>query len=309
MVLLAMKVTLPERRWAGPMTDILLLDVFSLVYRAFFALPAMTTTRGEPTGALYGFSSLLLKLLRESNPAGVAVALDVPQATFRHTAFPAYKASRPTAPTPLGRQLRRLPELLEAFGFPVFTAPGFEADDVLATLARQLREGHHAPLVVSGDLDVLQCAIGATRVHVVGRGATSGRTYDEAAVWARFGVSPPELPDWKALAGDVTDEIPGIPGVGAQRASALVRRFGSIAGLLARVDEVTPETVRARIAENAASLSLWRDLARLRDDVPLPSGPRFAPFGEASRARVRSLFEALEFRSLLPRLAQLPDRT
>jgi DNA polymerase I len=287
------------------MTEILLLDAFSLVYRAFFALPAMSTARGEPTGALYGFSTLLLKLLRESKAAGVAIALDTPEATFRHAAFPAHKASRPGAPTPLGRQLRRLPELLEAFGFPAFTSPGFEADDVLATLARELREARHAPLVVSGDLDVLQCAGGTTRVHVVGRGATSGRTYDEAAVWARFGVSPPELPDWKALAGDITDELPGIPGVGAQRASALVRRFGSIAGLLARIDEVTPQSLRARIAANAASLSLWRDLARLRDDVPLPTGPRFATFTEESRARVRRLFEALEFRSLLPRLATL----
>jgi DNA polymerase I len=176
---------------------------------------------------------------------------------------------------------------------------------VLATLARELREARRAPLVVSGDLDVLQCAVGASRVHLVGRGATPGRQYDEAAVWARFGVSPPELPDWKALAGDVTDEIPGIPGVGAQRASALVRRFGSIAALLARIDEVTPGSLRARIAANAASLSLWRDLARLRDDVPLPTGPRFADFTDESRARARRLFEALEFRSLQPRLATL----
>jgi DNA polymerase I len=291
------------------MTDVLLLDVFSLVYRAFFALPAMSTTRGEPTGALYGFSTLLIKLLRESKAGGVAVALDAPEATFRHAAFIAYKASRPAAPTPLARQLRRLPELLDAFGFPVFSVPGFEADDVLATLARELREAHHAPLVVSGDLDVLQCALGTARVHVVGRGATSGRTYDEAAVWTRFGVSPPELPDWKALAGDVTDEIPGVPGVGAQRASALVRRFGSVAGLLARLDEVTPDALRARITASAASLSLWRDLARLRDDVPLPSGPRFTAFTEASQARVRQIFEALEFRSLLPRLAGLRDRS
>jgi DNA polymerase-1 len=176
---------------------------------------------------------------------------------------------------------------------------------VLATLARELREAGQAPLVVSGDLDVLQCALGTARVHVVGRGATSGRTYDEAAVWARFGVSPPELPDWKALAGDVTDEIPGVAGVGAQRASALVRRFGSVAGLLARVDEVTPDALRRSIAASAASLSLWRDLARLRDDVPLPAGPRFAAFTEASRARVGRLFDALEFRSLLPRLEKL----
>ena len=281
---------------------ILLLDAFSLVYRAFFALPAMSTTRGEPTGALYGFSALLLKLLREQRPEGAAVALDGPQATFRHAAFAGYKASRPRAPTPLGQQLARLPRLLGAFGFPSFAAPGFEADDVLATLARELAEAGRAPLVVTADLDALQCAVGGARVHVVGRGATPGRTYDEAAVWARFGVAPAELPDWKALAGDVTDEIPGVPGVGKQRASALVRRFGGVAGLLARLDEVKPDRLRAALAAHAAELALWRDLALLRADVPLPAGPRFAPFDAAARAQVRAELEALEFRSLLPRL-------
>lgn len=286
---------------------IIVVDVFSLTYRAFFALPPMTTTRGEPTSALYGFSSVLLKLLREERPEGVAMALDRPEAagTFRHAAFAGYKASRPPAPTPLGRQLRRLDDLLDALGFPAFSAAGFEADDVLATLSRELAEAGRAPLVVSGDLDLLQCARGAARVHIVGRGVSEGRTYDEAAVWARFGVSPAELPDWKALAGDPTDELPGVPGVGGKTASALVRRFGSIAGLLARLEEVTPERVREALAERRELLSLWRDLARLRDDVPLPPGPRFAPLTSEARGRVRTLFEELEFRSLLPRLDAL----
>jgi DNA polymerase-1 len=145
-------------------------------------------------------------------------------------------------------------------------------------------------------------------VHVVGRAATAGRTYDEAAVWARFGVAPAELPDWKALAGDVTDEIPGVPGVGGKRASALVRRFGGVAGILERLPEVEPPSLRAALAERGAELALWRDLARLRDDVPLPPpslAPRFARFGPAERARVRALFEQLEFRSLLGRLDAL----
>src|SRR5215831_16606200 len=219
-------------RGGTPMTvtvtaPVLLVDTLSLAYRAFFALPDMRTTRDEPTGALYGFSALLLKLWREQRPGGGAFAIDHPRPTFRHAAFPGYKASRPPAPTPLNRQLARLPALLAAFGFPVFEAAGFEADDVVATLARELAAAGAAPLVVSGDLDTLQCAVGPTRVHIVGRGATAGRTYDEAAVWARFGVAPSALPDWKALAGDVTDEIPGVPGVGARRASALLRRLGA----------------------------------------------------------------------------------
>src|SRR5256885_2649688 len=116
--------------------------------------------------------------------------------------------------------MMRVSQILDGFGFPTFAVDGYEADDVLASLARELRAAGEAPLVVTGDLDLLQCAIGPARVHVVGRG-TQGKTYDQAAVWARYGVSPAELPDWKALAGDVTDEIPGVPGVGAKTASSL----------------------------------------------------------------------------------------
>jgi DNA polymerase-1 len=285
--------------------EVLLLDAFSLVYRAFFALPAMTTTRGEPTSALYGFSTLVLKLMRERRPAGAAVALDGPRATFRHEAFSGYKAGRPPAPTPLGLQLALLPELLAAFGFPAFAAPGFEADDILATLARELRAAGEQPLVVTGDLDALQCAVQGGRVHIVGRGEAQSRTYDEPAVWARFGVGPHELPDWKALAGDPTDALPGVPGVGGKRAAALIRRFGGVTGLLAHIAEVEPASVREALESRRQDLVLWRDLARLRDDVPFPAGPRWAPFGAEQGERLRGLFERLEFTSLLPRLAAL----
>jgi DNA polymerase-1 len=239
----------------------------------------------------------------------LAAALDAPAATFRHASFAGYKANRPRAPAPLGRQLQRLPALLDAFGAATFTAPGFEADDILATLNRELLSAGERPLVVTGDLDALQCATGRARVHVVGRGATAGRTYDEAAVWARFGVTPAALPDWKALAGDVTDEIPGVPGVGPRRATELVRRFMDIDGLLGRIDEIQPESVRAAIAARASDLRVWREIARLRTDVPLPPGPRFAPFDAAAVARTRALFDELEFRSLLPRLETLRDLT
>jgi DNA polymerase-1 len=199
----------------------------------------------------------------------------------------------------------RVGEILEGFGFPSFAVAGYEADDVLATLARELRAAGEAPLVVTGDLDLLQCAVGPARVHVVGRG-TQGRTYDQAAVWARYGVSPAELPDWKALAGDVTDEIPGVPGVGAKTASGLVRRFGSVGALLARVEEIEPASLRGALAALAEELPAWRDLTRLHDDAPLPAGPRWAGLSPEARQRTREVFEALEFRSLLPRLNALP---
>ncbi len=264
----------------------------------------MNTASGEPTSALYGLCVLVLKLLRETRPRGAAFALDRPGPSLRRAAFAGYKANRPAAPSPLSRQVARLPEVLAAFGFPAYSGAGYEADDVLATLARELRAVGEAPLVVTGDLDLLQCAIGPARVHVVGRGS-EGRTYDEAAVWSRFGVAPRELPDWKALAGDVTDEIPGVPGVGARTASALVRRFGSVAGLLARTDEVESAPLRSALLQLREELPLWRELTRLAEDVPLPEGPRFGPLSGDARARTRALFEALEFRTLIPRLDAL----
>ena len=289
----------PDR--TGP---ILLIDAFSLLYRAFFALPPMSTSAGVPTSALYGFSTLMLKLLREQSPRGGAVGMDAPRATFRHDLYAGYKASRPAAPTPLTDQIRRLSDLLDAFGFPVFKAPGFEADDVLATLARVFAERGDAPLIVTGDLDALQCAVGITRIHAVGRGV-EGRTYDAAAVVARFGVTPEQLPDWKALAGDPTDEIPGVPGIGAKRASALVLQFGGVPGILARLDEIKPPSVRAALTAHAEQLLLWRNLALLRGDVALAEVPRWAAFDGAARVRVRALFEAWEFRSLIARLDAL----
>jgi DNA polymerase-1 len=288
-----------------PAAPVLLFDVFSLLYRAFFALPPMSTVAGEPTSALYGFAALVLKMLRQERPRGAAFALDRPGETFRRKAFAGYKANRPVAPPPLARQVAGVGALLDAFAFPSFAAAGYEADDVLATLASELRAEGEAPLVVTGDLDLLQCATGNGRVHVVGRG-TEGRTYDEAAVWARFGVAPAELPEWKALAGDITDEIPGVPGVGAKTASALVRRFGTVAGLLARIEEIEPASLRQAVAGLQAELPLWRELVRLDAAVPLVPGPRWAVFTAEARQQTRALFTALEFRTLARRLDALP---
>lgn len=291
------------------MGPILLLDAYSLFFRAFHALPReMATRSGEHTSGLYGFSALVLKLLREERPLGAGVAIDEPRATFRHLAYRAYKATRPRAPSPLAEQMSRFGELLAAFGFPVHSSPDFEGDDVLATIARELREEGRSPLVVTGDLDALQCCVGGGRVHIVGRGTAKGKTYDEAAVWARFGVAPIELPDWKALAGDVTDNLPGVPGVGGKTAAALIRKHGGVPGILANLGQIAPARVRDALVEHREDLLLWRDLATLRDRVPLRDGPRWRPLDDEARARLRALFEELEFRSLIPRLDALADQ-
>ena len=287
---------------AGP---VLLLDAFSLFYRAYFALPPMSTTLGEPTSGVYGLSVLLLKLLKEQRPAGAAWALDTPSATFRHESYDQYKATRVGAPAGLGAQFGRLTELIAALGFPAFSSVGFEGDDVLATLAREIAAAGEAPLVVSGDNDSLQIAGGAARVMIVSRGATKAEIYDEAAIVERFGVTPRQMPDRAALVGDPSDNLPGVPGIGAKTASALVARFGGIEAILEHIEEIRPARAREAIRAAAEQLPLYLRLARLRDDVPIADGPRFAPFTPEAQQRVRELFETLEFRSLVPRLDAL----
>lgn len=283
----------------------LLIDTYSLFFRAFHALPPMNTADGTPTNALYGFSSLLLKLLREHAPSGTAFALDLPGQTERKREFAEYKAGRAPVPGPLVQQLQQLPQLLAAFGFPAFAVPGFEADDVLATLARRLAEQGADVLIASGDRDSLQLVRERTHVLFMGRRGAPEQRYDRAAVIARFGLPPEQLPSYVALVGDPSDNLPKVPGIGPRTAQALIAAHGSAAAVLAKLGEVTSPKLRAALAEHAELLLRNERLARLHDDLPLEGAQLTAPFTERARQNLGTLFERLECASLLPRLAAL----
>jgi DNA polymerase I len=282
----------------------LLLDTFSLFFRAFFALPAMSTQRGEPTNALYGISALLLKLLRENPGAELCFALDTGRPTFRHREFLPYKAQRAPAPTPLVEQLRGLDTLLASVGAPVLGVPGYEADDVLATVAGALRQEGRPALIVSGDRDLLQAAHGSVRVQFVGRRGKDAIMYDEAGVRERFGVPPWRLPSYVALVGDTSDNLPGVPGIGPGTAKKLLAERESIAEVLENVAQL-PSKVAAILQEHAEQMLQTEGLARLRTDAPLPQPPHLAALTPDHWQRLRERFEALEFKSLLPRLDKL----
>jgi DNA polymerase-1 len=282
---------------------VLLLDTLSLFFRAFYALPPMTTAAGEPTGALYGFSVLLLKLLREHQPRGLCFALDGPEETERKKSFPEYKAGRPRPPSDLVRQLRRLPALLEATGAPARACAGHEADDVLATLAHPLRSADELAIVVSGDTDLLQLARGSIRVLFVGRRGKDHVLYDAARVVERYGVTATQLPSLRALLGDKSDNLPAVPGIGERTASRLVAAHGDAAGILAHV-EGEPRKVRAALEAHREQILRSEALARLRDDLPV-ADVTYAPLDDAARVRLEAHFAELEFKSLLPRLAAL----
>ena len=277
---------------------ILLLDGMSMLYRSFFALPPMTTSKGEPTGGLYGFSSLLLKLLREEEPLGVALAMDLPGPTVRHASYAAYKAGRQVAPDPLRAQIVLLPELAAAMGVPLHRVPGQEADDVLATLAARLPE--HRILVVSGDTDMAQLVDDRVTHLFVGQRAKQHVRYDPATVRERWGFEPRYLPTYKAMAGDPSDNLPGIAGIGATTARRLCAAHGDAAGILAALDagKIGNRRLPPVLEASREALLRWEAMGRLDATLSL-SEPLWAP---VDREGLKAFFERFEFKSLLGRL-------
>lgn len=282
----------------------LLLDCHSLLFRAYYALPELTTSTGVHTSALYGFSSLLLKLLREEQPDGVALARDLPGKTFRHEQYPEYKAGRPPVPSPLVQQLRMFDTLVEALGFPMFALAGFEADDVLATLAARFSGRGDQVVVVSGDRDLLQTIDHNCHVLFLGQRGKPAVRYDRAAVEKRFGIPPERLPGYVALVGDSSDNVPKVKGIGEATASKLMRQHATIEALLAALPELDNARLATVLAEHASQLRTNEALVRLRRDVELPNiEPRGLDL--VAGQRVRALFETWELNSLLSRLEAL----
>jgi len=283
-----------------------LLDGSSLAYRAFFALPESITTRdGFPANAIYGLSQMLLKIVTEYRPASIVVAWDAREKTFRHEEYEEYKAQRPHMPEPLSQQWSRFPELVEAFGIVNLVQPGYEADDILGTLAEEAKRQGVGSIVVTGDRDAMQVVDDDIWVMSTGRGITDVKIYTPAAVLERFGVTPAAIPDYIGLKGDTSDNIPGVPGVGEKTAAALLQQFGSIDALYERLDEVKSEKRRALLAEHEGSARLSKRLATMVLDVPLEEdlvelvarGGYVLPVES-----VDAVFEKYEFRALRRRL-------
>lgn len=283
----------------------LLIDVYSLFFRAFHALPPMHASDGTPTSAVYGFAAFVIKLLREWSPSGVAFAIDAPGPTERARVFPAYKQTRLAMPNEAGAQLPILRSSIAALGFPAFSVRGFEADDVLATLARLSSSRGEETLIVSGDRDLFQVARGRTAVLFVGRRGGVPERYDQAAVQARFGVAPEQLPTYVALVGDPSDNLPKVPGIGPRTAARLVSEHGSASALLGALQSVPSARLREALRAHAGQVLRTEALARLRDDLDLGPGPYAAPLSCTAIESTRALFARLEFHSLLPRLEAL----
>ncbi|HEY8813126.1 MAG TPA: 5'-3' exonuclease H3TH domain-containing protein, partial [Candidatus Dormibacteraeota bacterium] len=238
---------------------LILIDAHSLIYRAFFALPPMSTSAGEVTNAVYGFTSMLAIVLA-GRPEYAVAAFDMGGPTFRTEEYAEYKAGRRAMPDDLRPQIQRVKEVLESFSIPIYGIPGFEADDIVGTLARQGEEMGMAMKIVSGDLDCLQCVTDSVDALVPRRGITDTLTYGPAQVRQRYNLEPSQLIDYKALRGDTSDNIPGVPGVGEKTASQLIGEFGSIENLLANLDKLKPGRVRDALEANADRVRLGKRL-------------------------------------------------
>ncbi len=282
-----------------------LLDGHSLAYRAFFALPpSLATSTGQITNAVYGFTSMLIKLLTEGRPDLIAVAFDLGAPTVRLQMDADYKAGRAETPGEFTPQLGLISEVLETLRIPIVRVEGHEADDALGTLAvRAAAQGIHTT-IVTADRDFFQLVGPSIEVMFNRRGISDIVTYDEAAIEERFGLPPAKYLEYVALKGDPSDNIPGVPGVGEKTASKLVQEFGSVEELLARTGELKGK-LRENVEAAADRLTLNKELARIVTDVELPVGPEDLVMGEWDMDEVRSLFASLEFRSLLDRLAEV----
>ncbi|MBX6388351.1 MAG: DNA polymerase I [Frankia sp.] len=295
------------RAAGGPATTprLLLLDGNSLAYRAFFALPVenFSTTTGQPTNAVYGFTSMLINALRDERPTHVAVAWDLPAPTFRHAQYAEYKATRSAAPADFVGQISLIHQVCDALAVPSLSSPGYEADDVIATLATQGEAAGMDVLIISGDRDTLQLVSDKVTVLMTRKGISDMIRYTPDEVYARYGLTPEQYPDFAALRGDPSDNLPSIPGVGEKTATKWIQQFGSLANLIDRADEVGGKAGQA-LRDNLANVIRNRTLTELSRDVPLDVAPADLKLVPWDREAVHQLFDTLQFRVLRERLYQ-----
>ncbi|MEK9148151.1 MAG: DNA polymerase, partial [Patescibacteria group bacterium] len=289
------------------MKRLVLIDAHAVIHRAWHALPPLTGPDGQPVSAVYGFVSILLKMLKDLKPDYVAAAFDHEGPTFRHLAYERYKAERVKAPPALYQQIPMVKDLVKTFGIPITEKRGYEADDIIGTIAGLVRRQHPDTeiIIVTGDLDTLQLVDRRTRVFTMRRGVTDTVLYDEAAVRERYGLSPAQLIDFKGLAGDPSDNIPGVKGVGAKTASALLKRYGSIEKIYQALKKskltAKPSAIEA-LRRHEADALFSKTLVTIDRNVPIKFVLASARLRKSAFEKVRPALEKLGFSSLIRRL-------
>ncbi len=285
------------------MQKLFLIDSHALLHRFYHALPPLTTPEGKPIQAIYGLAGVLLRMIRDFKPNYIAAAADTPTQTFRREKFPTYKAHRAPTADDLKAQLAEAPNAFAAFGVKLFRMPGYEADDVIGTLAAAFETGGIHVEIFSGDLDLLQLVRGeAVTVTILKTGLSSVQSYNEKTVVERYGIPPARIPEWKGLVGDPSDNIPGAKGVGPKTARELLTEFGTLEGIYENLSIITPTV--AKKLEAARTLAFEsRELATIKADLPMevPALSSLA-VGPLATEKLSKYLESLGFASLAAKL-------
>jgi len=294
---------------------LVLLDAHAIIHRAYHALPEFLSSKGEPTGALYGLASMLMKIITELKPDYIVACYDLPQKTFRHEAYEAYKAGRAKADEALVMQLKNSRQIFEGFNIPIYDAPGFEADDILGTIVGKYKKDKDLKIIIaSGDMDTMQLVDDKkVQVYTLKKGINDTILYDEDAVVERFHFKPKLLPDYKGLRGDPSDNIIGIKGIGEKTAEILISKFGTIEEIYKqlRITNYELKFKKAGISDrmiellknNEEEALFSKTLATIRTDAPINFVLPEKTFWEnADFKKVEQVFATFEFRSLLARL-------
>ena len=276
-----------------------IIDGNALLHRAFHALPPMTLKDGTLVNAVYGFTRMLLGVIEELKPDYLAVAFDLPQPNFRHRLYVAYQYKRPAMDRELADQVNRVKQVVETLGIPIFTAPGFEADDVIGSLARQAETAGVATVIITGDRDMMQLAAGQTKLYFPERGLVDNQL---------LGVKPAQVVDYKALVGDSSDNYPGVPGVGPKTAVSLLQKYQTLNNVYRHLDKIRP-VVAKKLREGQESAWLSRKLAKIDTQAPAKLDLVAARVHDYDQEKARQLFEELQFRSLLAKLPGVSQAT
>ena len=289
---------------------LMIMDGHAMVHRSFRAISTQrnltSSATGEDTTGVYGFANVFLRALQEWNPAYCAIAFDTSAPTFRHLQFEEYKAQRPPTPPELRPQFDRVKQLMTAFGVPVFELDGWEADDVIGSLTRQAEEAGIDSVILTGDRDTFQLISPRVRVDLASS-IQDRRVYGEAELAERYsGLTAAQQPDFKALVGDTSDNIPGVPKVGEKRAAALLSDYGSLEGIYENLDAVKPPSVKAALGENRERAFENRRLMTIDRHAPVTLDPERCRFGRYDRRDVVELLTELEFFSVISRIPN-PD--
>jgi DNA polymerase I-like protein with 3'-5' exonuclease and polymerase domains len=278
-----------------------LIDSNALIHRAFHALPPLTTPKGEIINAVYGFTTTLFKVLSEVKPDYIACAFDYPALTFRHKEYKEYKAHREKAPDELYNQIPKTKEVIKALNIPIFEEKGYEADDIIGTLAKKIEKYNLKTIIVTGDLDELQLVNNKTQVYTMRRGFSDTVLYDQKEVQKKFGIKPDQLIDYKALRGDPSDNIPGVAGIGEKTASELIKKFKTIENLYKNLDKLSEKT-RKHLEQSRQQAFLSKKLATIIVELPLKFDLSEARTHDYDKNKAIKLFNEFGFKTLITRL-------